>query len=171
MGILLEKMRITVRSKKRVEFSENHFSFYTKYAFVVFKTLRKPLFQKFLNWMLRRERIEEHEIKDVQIRMFPLIKENGNGLAGKCNSKGEIRLYPKRLEFCRKQMQEFGKENLNFYIKSRAKAALIHELLHLKYVSDEEKVRELTKKYFNIFTRHQLTQNSDAHDIAKMLFT
>jgi len=170
MEILLGKMRITACSKKRVDLYKNHFSFYRKYAFVVFNTLRKPLFQRFLNWMLRRERIEEHEIKDVQIRMFPFIKENGNGLAGKCNSKGKIHLYPKGLKFFRKKMQEFGKENVNFYIKSRARATLIHELLHLKYVSDEEKVRELTEKYFNIFTKHQLTQNSDVHDIAKMLF-
>ncbi|MFB0567364.1 MAG: hypothetical protein ACETVM_02105 [Candidatus Bathyarchaeia archaeon] len=164
-------MRIIVRPKKRVEPSENHFSFYTKYAFVVLNTLRKPLFQKFLNWMLRKERIEKHKIKDVQIRMYPFTKENGNGLAGKCNSKGEILLYPKKLEFFREQMQEFGKENVSFYIRSRAKAALIHELLHLKYVSDEEKVRELTKKYFNIFTKHQRTQDLDAHNITKMILT
>ena len=167
---MLGKMRITARSKKRVKSSENHISFYSMYAFVVFSTLRKPLFRKFLNWMLRKERIEENKVKDVQIRMFPFVKENGNGLAGKCNSKGEIRLYPKKLDFCRKQMQESGKENLNFYIKSRAKAALIHELLHLKYVSDEEKVRELTEKYFNIFTKHQNTQDLDVHNITKMLF-
>jgi hypothetical protein len=171
MAILLDKMRITARSKKRVEFSGKHLSFYMKYAVVVFNTLRKPLFYKFLNWVLRRERINEHRVKDVQIRMFPLRKENGNGLAGKCNSEGKILLYPKRLEFCREKMQELGMENLDFYIKSRARAALIHELLHLKYTSDEEKVRELTRKYFNIFTRHQRSQNPDTHSIAKMLFT
>ena len=163
-------MRITARSKKRGESSENHVSFYAKYAFVVLNTLRKPLFRKFLNWMLRKERIKEHKVKDVQIRMFPFIKENGNGLAGKCNSKGEIRLYPKRLDFCRKQMQESGKKNLDFYIKSRAKATLIHELLHLKYVSDEEKVRELTEKYFNTFIKHQRIQDLDAHNITEMIF-
>lgn len=121
--------------------------------------------------MLRKESIEKYRVKDVQIRMFPLIKENGNGLAGKCNSKGEIRLYPKKLDFCRKQMQEFGMENFNLYIKSRAKAALIHELLHLKYVNDEDRVRMLTEKYFNIFTRHQRKQDSNTHNITKMIFT
>jgi hypothetical protein len=164
-------MRITARSKKLVESSENHVSFYKKYAFVVFNTLREPLFQKFLNWMLRKEGIDEHEVKDVQIRMFPFIKENGNGLAGKCNSKGEIRLYPKKRDFFRTQMKEFGKENVRFFIRSRARAALIHELLHLKYVSDEEKVRELAEKYFNIFTKHQLTQYLDTHNITKLIFT
>ncbi len=171
MVILLDKMRVTVRSKKLVERSRNHLSFYRKYARVVFNTLRKPMFQKFLSWMLRREEIKKNKVKDVQIRMFPFKKENGNGLAGKCNSEGEILLYPKRLGFCRNQMQEFGKENLNLYIKSRARAALIHELLHLRYVSDEERVRKLTKKYFSIFIKHQPTQNSNVPDIVKMLFT
>jgi len=168
---LLDKMRITVRSKKRVGLSGNHLGFYMKYAVVVFNTLRKPLFHRFINWVLRRERINEHKVKDVQIRIFPLRKENGNGLAGKCNSEGRILLYPKRLEFCREKMQELGMENFDFYIKSRARAALIHELLHLKYRSNEEKVRELTKKYFNIFAKHQRSQNSDAHNITKFLFT
>jgi len=158
MVVLLDKMRITARSRKLVETSKNHLSFYRKYALVVFNTLRRPSFQKFLSWMLRREKIKRNKVKDVQIRMFPFRKENGNGLAGKCNSEGEILLYPKGLEFCRNQMREFGKEDLNLYIKNRARAALIHELLHLRYVSDEEKVRELTKRYFSIFTTHQPTK-------------
>jgi len=30
-------------------------------------------------------------------------------------------------------------------------ATLIHELLHVKYLGDEDKVRELTRKYFDFF--------------------
>jgi len=168
---LIDKMKIATCSKKRAMFSNNHLSFYIKYASVVFKTLRKPLFQKFLSWMLKREKIKEDKIKNIQIRMFPLRKENGNGLAGKCKSEGKIFLYPRRLEFCQEKTQELGKENVNLYIKSRARAVLIHELLHLKYSSDEEKVKELTRRYFNIFIKHKHTQNSDTHKIAKMLFT
>jgi hypothetical protein len=164
-------MRITARSKKLAASSENNVSFYKKYASVVFDTLREPLFQKFLNWMLRKEGIKEQEVKDVQIRMFPFIKENGNGLAGKCNSKGEIQLYPKKRDFFRKQIKELRKGNVSFFIRSRARVALIHELLHLKYVSDEKKVRELAEKYFKIFTKHQHRQNSDIRNIAKMIFT
>jgi hypothetical protein len=171
MEILIDKITITASSKKRAIFSENHLHFYMKYAFLVFRTLRKPLFQKFLSWMLRKEEIKEDKIKDIQIKIFPLRKQNGKGLAGKCKIKGTIFIYPRRLEFCREKTQELGKEDVNFYIKSRARAALIHELLHLKYASGEEKVRELTKRYFNIFTKHQHTQNSNAHKIAKMLFT
>jgi hypothetical protein len=164
------KIRKVIHPQKVVKASEN-LRFYTKYAALVSKALRKPRFQTFLKWMLRREKIEEHRIKDIQIKTFPSVNKNGHGLAGKCNSRGQIRIYPKRLEFCQKQMQEFGKKNVKFYIKGRAKAALIHELLHLKYASDEKKVRELTKKYFNIFTKHQHTQNSNMHDTARMSFT
>jgi len=171
MVILLKKMRITARPKNGVKFSINHFRFYRKYAFAVFNTLRKPLFQKFLSWVLRRENIDEHNVKDVQIKMFPFIKENGNGLAGKCNSKGEILLYPKKLDFFRERVKELGRENVSFFIRSRARATLIHELLHLKYVSDEEKVREFAEKYFNIFTKHQRTQDLDTYNITKMIFT
>jgi len=164
-------MRITVSPKKIVRFSKTYVSFYTKYSSVVFKTLRKPLFQKFLDWVLKRENIKEHKVTNVQIMVFPFRKENGKGLAGKCNRKGEIFIYPKRLEFCRKLLRNCGKEKVYSFIKNRARATLIHELLHIKYSSDEEKVRKLTRKYFKIFTRHQNTQNSNAHNILKMVFT
>lgn len=164
-------MRITIRSRKFVRFSQKRTRFYTKYATVILETLRNPLFQKFLDWMLKRESIEESMIANVQVRMFPFRKKNGKGLAGRCNSRGEILIYPKRLGFCRKLIRKCGKENVYFYIKSRAKAALIHELLHLKYLDNEDKVRELTRKYFNIFIQHQNTQNSNAYNVLKMLFT
>jgi hypothetical protein len=85
--------------------------------------------------------------------LFPSRKKNGNGLAGKYNGKGEIFIYPKRLEFCRKLIQNDGKEKVYSYLKNRARATLIHELLHVKYSSDEEKVRELTREYLNMFTQ------------------
>jgi len=166
---LSSKIRMAVHPQKLVRFSEKRLWFYTKYAAVVFKTLRKPLFQNFLNWVIKRENIEETMVKGVQVMVFPFRKENGKGLAGRCNSKGEILIYPKRLDFFRKMMRNCKKEKVHFYIKSRAMATLIHELLHVKYLGDEEKVRELTRKYLNIFIQHQNTQNSNAH-ILKMLF-
>jgi hypothetical protein len=172
MIILLDKMRITARSEKRVKLSKNYLSFYSKYAFVVFGALRKPLFQRFLYWLLTRENIEKRKVRDVQIRMFPLRKENGNGLAGKCKrEEGKIFIYPRTFGFCLKKMQELGKETLDFYVKSRARAALIHELLHLKYASDEEKVRELTRRYFRVFSKHQRVQSLDTRSISRLLFT
>jgi hypothetical protein len=167
---LSSKIRITVHPQKTVRFSKKRLRFYTKYAAVVFRTLRKPLFQKFLNWVAKREKIEGNMVEDVQVRVFPFLKDNGKGLAGRCSSKGKILIYPKRLDFFRKSMQNCEKEKVGFYIKSRAMATLIHELLHVKYLGDEDKVRELTKKYFNIFIQHQNTQNSNVQSILRMLF-
>ena len=169
--MLSSKIRVTVQPEKMVRLSEKYVRFYTKYASIAFKSLKKPKFQKFVRWMLRREKMEAHIVETVQVRVFPFQKKNGNSLAGRCHVRtGEIRIYPKKLESCRKLVQKFGKEKAHSYIKNRAKASLIHEILHLKYSSDEERVRELTRKYLTLFFKHRNTQNSDAHNILKMLF-
>ena len=150
-------MRIVACSRKQIT-KENKLKLYEKYALLVFNSLKKPRFQKFLKWILTREKIEKSKIKDVQIRMFPFVKENGNQLIGKCNTKGEIFLYPKKLDKCKKRWK-LGKEGFKHYIETRAKAALIHELLHLKYEDNEAKVNDLTKKYYEIYSNHQTPKN------------
>jgi hypothetical protein len=167
---LTSKIRMVANPQKVVKASERRLRFYTKYADFVLKTLKKPLFQKFLNWVIKRENIEGHMVKNIQVRVFPFQKENGKRLAGRWNSKGEILIYPKRLDFFRKMMRNGKRETVYFYIKCRAMATLIHELLHVKYLDDENNVRELTRKYFNIFIQHQNTQNSNSCSIQKMLF-
>ena len=167
---LSSKIRMVANPQKVVKASERRLRFYTKYADFVLKTLKKPLFQKFLNWVIKRENIEGHMVKNIEVRVFPFKKENGKRLAGRWNSKGEILIYPKRLDFFRKMMRNGKKETVYFYIKCRAMATLIHELLHVKYLDDENNVRELTRKYFNIFIQRQNTQNSNASGIQKMLF-
>ncbi len=159
------KIRRVVNRQKVTKFSRN-LRFYTRYAAFVSKALRKPRFQKFLKWIIKKEKIEENRIKDVQIRVLPFQKENGNGLAGRYKSRGAIFIYPKRFEFCQELVREHGKEKALSYIENRAQAALIHEFLHVKYASDEEKVRKLTKKYFSIFADNA----QDVYDISKMLF-
>ena len=57
------------------------------------------------------------------------------------------------MTFCRAFKQKFGKNTFLAYACSRARAALIHELLHLKYAADEKRVRELAQKYFLAFTQ------------------
>ncbi len=159
------KIRRVVNRQKVAKFSEN-LGFYAGYASFVSKALRKPRFQKFLRWIMRKEKIEENRVKDVQVRVFPFQKENGNGLAGRYRGRGAIFIYPKKFKFCQKLIEEQGKEKALSYIKRRAQAALIHELLHVKYASDEEKVRKLTKKYFNIFAE----DSENTSGISKMLF-
>ena len=168
---LSNKIRVVSNRKKASSCPEKRLQFYKKYASVVSATLRKPLFQRFLNWIIKKENIEKKAVKDIQVRVFPFQKENGNSLAGRCNHEGTILLFPKRRRFLRKKMGDFEKEKIWYYIKSRARAALIHELLHVKYEGNERKVRQLTKKYFGIFSRHQNIPTQNISSLQKMLFT
>lgn len=150
---MLQRIKIVASIKKGYK-KKHHSEFYGKYAVVVFRCLRKPIFLKFLNWVMKIEEIPKENVNNVQIRMFPSIKNNGNSLIGKCNTQGEVFLYPKRLDMCRKKTKKMKPEGFKRYIEGRARASLIHELLHLKYESDENKVKQLTKKYFTIFHRN-----------------
>lgn len=154
--MLSQKFGITVQTEKLKRSSNVQVSFYLKYSSCVLRALKRPSFQRFLRWMLRKENIEEDYVANVQIRVFPFRKKNDRGLAGKCNVRsGVIHIYPKRLKACQKLIQKSGKEKFLSRLKHRARAALIHEILHLKYASDEETVRDLTRKYSSIFASAQ----------------
>lgn len=169
---LANKIRVVSNRKKTASCPEKRLRFYTKYASLVSATLRKPLFQKFLNWIIMRENIEKKAVKDIQVRVFPFQKENGNSLAGRCNhEEGVILLFPKRRNYLQKKMGDYENKKVRFYLKSRARAALIHELLHLKYESNEREVRQLTRKYFGILVRHQNIPTQKINGLQNMLFT
>ena len=168
---LSSKMRISVDHEKLETFSQNHVKFYLKYSAFVFKALKKPSFQKFLRWMLKKEKIGEQTVRAVQVKVLPVRRKNGKGVAGKCNTtQGRIRIYPKTIKFCQIFKQNFGRSNLLAYAGNRARAALIHELLHLKYAEDEKTVRELAKEYFCIFTQKRCTQSVCSLFIYTMIF-
>jgi hypothetical protein len=160
--MLSDKIRIKMSSKKVTRFSERHVSFYKSYASLVKKNLQKSLFQRFLHWLLKKEDIDKSQIQDVQIRVLPFQKKNGNNLAGRWNKRGSIFIFPKSLEVYRKLAAKHGSEIARSYVKVRAKATLIHEILHTKYFDDEEKVRRLTERYFNIYARNQKTEDVDS---------
>jgi hypothetical protein len=169
--VLSSKMKITVNLEKLDGFSQNHVRFYMKYSSFVFRSLKRPSFQKFLSWMLRKEKIDEQMVRAVHVKVFPLRRKNGKGLAGNCApAEGKIRIYPKTLKFCRIFTQKFGKHTLLAYAGNRARAALIHELLHLKYVEDEKTVRELAKEYFFVFMQKQYAQNSNKLWVYTLIF-
>lgn len=167
---LSNKIRVVVNCKKLERCEQKHLQFYRGYASTVSKTLRKPSFQRFLDWIIKLEKIEKADVTDIQVRVFPFEKENGNPVAGRCNSNaGVILLFPKRRSFLKKKLQNNQKENVHFYLKSRAMAAMIHELLHMKYKSNEGKVRQLTKKYFGIFSWHQNFDSKSANASQRLL--
>jgi hypothetical protein len=169
---LSSKMRISVDHEKLGNFSQSHVKFYLKYSSFVFRALKKPSFQKFLHWMLKKEKIEEQTIRDVRVKVLPFRRKNGKGVAGKCDTvRGRIRIYPKTMKFCQIFTRKFGRNTLLVYAGNRARAALIHELLHLKYAENEKTVRELAQDYFYIFAQKQPAQSSKAHCIYTMIFT
>ena len=164
-----QRLKIVASIKKGNQ-KKKYSKFYGIYSVVIFRCLRKPIFLKFLNWVMKIEKIQKEKVKNIQIRMFPSIKNNGNPLIGKCNTQGEIFLYPKRLDMCRKKIKKIKPESFKKYIEGRARASLIHEILHLKYESDENKVRKLTKKYFSIFHQNQHSDRSELTKYKKMIF-
>jgi len=168
---LSNKMSISVDHEKLDNYSQNHVRFYFKYSSFVFKALKTPKFQRFLHWMLKKERIEEHSVRAVHVKVLPFRRENGKGIAGNCDTtRGRIRIYPKTMTFCRIFKQKFGRNSLLVYAGNRARAALIHELLHLKYAADEKTVRKRAENYFCIFTRKQFAQGAHAFWVYAMIF-
>lgn len=120
-----------------------------KYSSFVFRTLRKLSFQKFLYWMLKEEKIEEQMVSAVQFNVLPLRGKKGKGIAGNCDAaRGRIGIYPKTIKFYQIFTQKFGRNTLLLYAKNRARATIIYELLHLKSIEAERKVRELAKNIF-----------------------
>jgi hypothetical protein len=167
---LRKKIRVVPNLKKVEKCPEKPLEFYTNYALIVSETLKKSFFQKFLYWFLNKEKIEKSSVKDIQVRMFPFQNKNGRFLAGRCSNDGIIRIFPKRQKFFNKNLYENTNEIAGLYIKNRAMAALIHELLHMKYESDESKVKQLTRKYFEIFIHHPAVRTRYTNSIQKMLF-
>jgi hypothetical protein len=163
-------MMINVDDEKLCELSQKNLRFYVKYSSFVLRTLQKPAFQKFLGWMLKKEKIGEGTVRAVYVKILP-SRKNGQGIAGKCDlARGRIGIYPKTISFCQMFKQRFGRRTLTVYAGNRARAALIHELLHSKYAEDERTVRELSKEYFCIFAHKQSAENSHSTYIYTMIF-
>jgi hypothetical protein len=157
--VLYSKIKVTDKNCEP-PLVEKHLSFYANYSRFILKALKKTSFQEFLCQMLFSENIEEKTVNAVDIEVFPSSTKNGLQVAGRCNlRRGRIRIYPKNFHFCNALRKKIGKKRLHSFVGNRARAALMHELLHFKYTSDEKKVRELTDKYFYVYLKKQLGGN------------
>jgi hypothetical protein len=164
-------MKISCDRRKLESFPENHVRYYLNYSSFVFKVLEKRSFQEFVHWMMKKESIDVKSVTRVTVRVLPLKGGSGKTIAGRCApAQGRIWIYPKTVNFCKRFKRKFGREILLHYAGSRARAALIHELLHLKYNDDERKVRELCRNYFGLFRRKQIGKTSFAQCICAMIF-
>ncbi len=162
--VLYGKIKIA-EENERVGYSTRQFSFYEKYSCFTLKALRKSSYQMFLSRMLASENIEETSVNTIDIKVYPAPRKNGNNIAGRCNVfRGRIRIYPRTIKFCNGFRKKFGRNTLFVYAGNRARAALIHELLHLKYEGDEEKVRALTKTYFSAYSKDHALNALSVYD-------
>jgi hypothetical protein len=145
--------------------------FYLRYSRFTLKALNKNVFQEFLSAVLKLERIPKKSIGSISIEILPAPGKNGLTIAGKCNTaNGKIRIYPKPLKFCDAFRKEYGQYLLVEYAGNRARAALIHELLHLKYGGDEVGVRKLTKQYYSQLIKREYANSSKALHMCELIF-
>jgi len=145
--------------------------FYLRYSRFTLKALNKKVFQEFLSDMLEIEKISQKSVGSISIEILPAPRKNGLTIAGKCNIvNGEIRIYPKPLKFCHAFRKEYGQCLFVKYAGNRARAALIHELLHLKYGGDEVGVRKLTKQYYSQLIKNEYASSKALH-MCKLIFT
>lgn len=149
-----------------------HLGFYTNYSRFILKALKKSSFQEFLWFMLLTENIDPRSVSSVEIKVLPASRKNGYNIVGKCNvSNGNISIYPKTFNYCFSLRKKYGKKYAFSFVGNRARAALMHELLHLKYISDEKKVRELTEGYFSEYVKKQPDKNSNLTSLHDLIFS
>jgi hypothetical protein len=166
---LSSKIKVSTENDK-YGFSK-HYGFYSNYSLFILKVLKKSSFQKFLCTMFLAESIEEKIVNTIDIKVFPVPRKNGFNIVGKCDPyRGKIRIYPKTYNYCYAFRKKYGKDFFFRFVGNRARAALIHELLHIKYVSNEKKVQELTASYFSEYLKKQLVKNSNSVSLQNLIF-
>jgi hypothetical protein len=145
---LSRRMKIRYSPRDQSPIKQQTLQGYTKYAEAVLSALRHSRFQQFLGWLLRCEHIPLQQIKAIHIRTFPRTKANGRHLNGTASSKGIIALYPPAIPKNAGDGNAHPSEEFSLtYVQWRARATLIHEILHYKYRHREYHVRQLTQQY------------------------
>lgn len=145
---LARRMTIRIASQHPPAMKSHTLQWYREYAAIVLSALQHPRFQRFLTWLLQHEHIPVQHIKAIQVRLFPRIKANGHHLKGAATSHGIITLYPHTIPTT-SQAKDVPPSDVfsRKYVQWRARATLIHELLHYKYRHREQRVRQLTHQY------------------------
>lgn len=145
---LTSRMTILCHPQNQPKMRKRTRQWYRGYAEAVFSALQHSRFQLFLGWLLRHEHIPLQHIKAIHIRTFPRTKANGRYLNGTSTGKGIITLYPVAMGKNVKNKDIHPSETFSLrYVQWRARATLIHEILHLKYRHHEPRVRQLTQQH------------------------
>jgi hypothetical protein len=156
---LFPPIYITADARKAAIYTPHNVQAYERFAHLATQALKDPTYQRFLCRVITREQIVDTQIAHIHVKTFPHVKSNGRRLVGRSNGDGEIALYPQRLRRIRTMRRRWGIEASRLYVKSRARAALLHELLHLKYRNREQTVRALTRRYFRAYQKRIRPEN------------
>ena len=124
--------------------------FYYKYSKKVYSIVISDEIKNFIEEMLKIENIDINKIIDARIMIFPCYRSSDSTYGLVDNDSGQISIYPifsyqneKVIPSC---LIDFTNENLNFIIITQVVHTLIHEILHLKYL-DEDDIELRAERY------------------------
>ena len=150
-----------------LNFPQNMIEFYYDYSELVYSELSREVVQNYIEYIRNKESIDTSKIMEIRIMRFPFgystaemsynerTQRPPGIIFGHYVSKlGIIDIYP----------QEFPQDSQVSWLKEHKEACYyftlfeplrtyIHELLHVKYLCDEDAVDRLTDKYVRRFER------------------
>jgi hypothetical protein len=83
--LLVSKILVTNTEDNNLNLPINS-NFFLKYSRFTLKALNKHVFQEFLSYMLKVEKIHQKSIDGIIIEILPVPRKNGVTIAGKCNT-------------------------------------------------------------------------------------
>lgn len=145
------------------EYHPDQVAFYSKFTDLVFKALKLPSVSKFLEGFA-----EEICLGNVEVRIsrmpssrsrvylskseggLQIVKEELKGISIK--ERGFIHLFPD-LIWPNRMMRPIGSVGVRGFVLNSSIRGLIHEMIHLSGIRDEDETRKLTDRYYKAFRR------------------
>jgi hypothetical protein len=147
---------------------QNMTKFYYDYSELVYSELSREITQNYIEYIINKESIDTSKIKEIRIMRFPFgysTAETSNGertrrppgivFGHHVSALGTIEIYPP--EFPPDSQVSWFKEHKEagyYFTLFEPLRTLIHELIRVKYLGDENAVDRLTHKYMRRFERN-----------------
>ncbi|MGD0805674.1 MAG: hypothetical protein ABSA11_16555 [Candidatus Bathyarchaeia archaeon] len=147
---------------------QNITKFYYDYSELVYSELSREVVQNYIEYIINKERIDTSKIMEIRIMRFPFgysttgmsdIEEKqrppGITMGHYVSALGIIDIYPP--EFHHDSQISWFKEHREagyYFTLFEPLRTLIHELLRVRYLGDENTVDRLTDKYMRRFERN-----------------
>ena len=150
-----------------LKFPQNITKFYYDYSELVYSELSREVVQSYIEYITNKESIDTSRITEIRIMRFPFgystaetsyvertQRPPGIIFGHYVSTLGIIDIYPP--EFPQDSQISWLKEHKEagyYFILFEPLRTYIHELLHVKYLGDEDAVDRLTVKYMRHFER------------------